>query len=292
MTRKMIRLLALLFLCLAAGTALAEPDLLYLHQIAIGHADAYLLTVGDTVVIVDAGLDTDANADTNGRLFDYFEALGIDHVDAHFVTHWHNDHAYNVNAINEMAGREDTVVYGTSAELPERFQPLVHGCYRQLKDGDRVTVGPLEILCVGPAADDLDGTNNRHSLNFIVYYGQHTFMFTGDWVDGSVNTRWREAITDIDVLSFPHHGLTPICMTSPAIRTMSPRVVLIPGPLKNEKNVKNFMLNESSIRFYPRFYSNNDGNILVISDGVTLRTAYGVRPGELPEGKAVKERKP
>lgn len=284
-------LLAVLCLCLAAGAAAAEGGLLYLHQIAIGHADAYLLTVGDTVVIVDAGLDTDSNVDTNGRLFGYFDALGIDHVDAHFVTHWHNDHAYNVTAINETGGGEDTVVYGPSPELPAVFQPLAHGCYRQLKDGDRVTVGPLEILCVGPAAADLDGYNNRHSLNFIVSYGAHRFMFTGDWVDGSVNSRWREEITDIDVLSFPHHGMAPICMTSPVIRTMSPRVVLIPGPLKNEKNVKNFMLNESSVRFYPRFYSNNDGNILVISDGVTLRTAYGVSPGELPAGKEVKERK-
>ena len=286
----LLPLLAALF-CLAAGTALAETEPLYLHQIAIGHADAYLLTVGDTVVVVDAGLDTDSNVNTNDRLFGYFEALGIDHVDAHFVTHWHNDHAYNVTAINEIAGTADTVVYGTSAALPETWQPLAHGRYQQLRDGDRVRVGPLEVLCIGPEDSGLDGFNNRHSLNFIVYYGEHKFLFTGDWVDGSVRRRWEAEIKDIDVLSFPHHGLTPICMTSPVIRVMSPRVVLIPGPLKNENNVKHFMLTESSVRFYPRFYSNNDGNILVISDGVTLRTAYGVKPGELPEGKPVKERR-
>ena len=98
-------------------------------------------------------------------------------------------------------------------------------------------------------------------------------------------------IRDVDVLSFPHHGLSPMCIRAETMRTLNPRVILIPGGLSSEKAVKSFVIGECGVSYYPRFYSNNDGNILVISDGVTLRTAYGVKPGELPEGKPVKERR-
>ena len=59
-------------------------ELLRLHQIDIGCGDAYLLTVGDYTVLVDCGTDSTlpiAQHVHNYPLFDYLEAVGIDHVD-------------------------------------------------------------------------------------------------------------------------------------------------------------------------------------------------------------------
>ena len=275
--------LALLF---SSALAMSTGPLMRLHQIARGHTDCYLITVEDTVVLVDCGVDTDVNQSAQ-PLLDYLEASGIDHVDAHFVTHWHDDHAYLVNTLNERYGLDSTVVYGASPLLPARFQPLAHGQYRQLRDGDSLSIGPLQILCVGPESPDVTGENNRDSLNFLVYYGNHRFLFTGDWVDYTIRQRHEHALDKIDVLSFPHHGLSPMCIKPATMRHLSPRVILIPGSGANEDKVKAFALKECSLKRYPRFYSCRDGHVHIISDGTSLWSAYNVEPGVFPSGKLV-----
>ncbi len=281
---------ALLVLACLCGAAAAETQLpeMRLHQIANGHTANYLITAGGTVILVDCGLDTDDPGASSDRMFAYLEAVGIDHVDAHIVTHWHNDHAYNVPALNRLYGTADTVVYGVSAELPARFAPLANGVYRQMSDGGRIAVGPVEILCVGPEAGERTGEQNRDSLNFIVFWGAHRFLFTGDWFDYTVARRHREEIDRIDVLCFPHHGLSPMAVRAETMRILSPRVILIPGSGQNEDAVKDFIFHACNVKVMPRFYSNRDGNAQVISDGVNLFTAYGMAPGELPAGKPVK----
>lgn len=280
----------LLICCLAvAGAGLCEgetPVYLRVHQIANGHTDCYLLTCGETVVLVDCGLDTDAGQRPD-RLLAYLAAAGIDHVDAHIITHWHNDHALNVNLLGGLYGTDATVVYGVSRELPERFRPLARGTYRQMRDGDRFALGPLEVLCVGPELANVSGEYNQHSLNFLVTYGQVRFLFTGDWVDYTVRRRHQAELDRIDVLSFPHHGLSPMCIKPETMRVLSPRVILIPGAGSSEDHVKTFALKECSLKRYPRFYSNRDGNILLTCDGVNLWSAYQVEPGTFPRGKLV-----
>ena len=278
-----------LLLCLASFAAAEEApqeplSILRVHQIAIGSADAYLITCEDTVVLVDCGRNTGTYRDSD-KLFAYLEASGIDHVDIHFVTHWHEDHALNIQPLSEMYGRPETVVYGPSRELPEEYSPIPNGCYRQLRDGDRLTAGPLSFLCVGPEGDDRTGWQNVDSLNILMTYGQHTFLFTGDWVDPSVRERYPEELNRISVLSFPHHGLKPFCISQKTMRLLSPRVILTPG--NAEGDVKSYVSRECSVRVRPRYYCAHDGNVQVISDGITLRTAYNVKPGEMPEGKIV-----
>ncbi|MBR3494636.1 MAG: MBL fold metallo-hydrolase [Clostridia bacterium] len=288
-------LTALAILCLLVGFAAAEeitlmtpvpqaPEL-RLHQISNGSTDCYLVTCGDFVMLVDCGENTSIHNSNSKRLFGYLDAYGIDHVDIHLVTHWHDDHAYNIPQINERYGGENTIVFGTSAELPERFGPLQHGVYRQLRDGDRVQAGPVELLCVGPEESDLSGEFNKHSLNVVMYYQSHRFLFTGDWVDGTVVKRHEEELNRIDVLSFPHHGLTPMCIRPYTMRVLSPRVILVPGGGGSEDKVKDFVFHECSVKRMPRFYSNRDGHVHVIVRGNELRTAYHVTPGEYPAGK-------
>ena len=270
--------------CAAEGTL---PEL-RLHQISNGNAANYLIMVEDTVIVIDAGINTDnkrANAD---RLYEYFSALGVDHIDAHIVTHWHNDHALNIKPFNDRFGLDTTVVYGPSQILPERFQPLTHGRYQQLRDGDRVRIGPTEVLCIAPERADVSGENNRDSLNFILTYGAHRFVFTGDWMDYTVMHRHKEDINRVDVFCFPHHGLKPMCVRPATMRQLSPRVILVPGSGASEDCVKDFIFHECSVKVMPRFYSNRDGHVQVISDGVTLSTAYKIEPGDLPAGKPLK----
>ena len=294
--RRCLAILLTLILILPFGEAVAgeEKELLRLHQVNIGGGDAYILTVGGLVILVDCGSDSTEPIGSgiwNKPLFEYLEALGTDHEDYHFVTHWHNDHCYNVNILAEMYGTDDLVVYGVSPEIWPELDPLAKGTYRQLRDGDHLNIGPLDILCISPPyREDLHGHTNRESMNFIVTYGAHTFMFTGDFMDWTLYKRWKDVLKNkVDVLSFPHHGLSnPISATKEVYRLVDPRVVLIPGGERG--TVKSFALNEAHVGEDAMYLCNHDGNLLVTSDGTNLWVAHDVVPGELPMGDPVPPR--
>lgn len=266
-------------------------SMLRVHQIDIGSGDAYMLTVDDTVILVDCGINTLTplgNGAKHPGLNNYIDSSGIDHIDAYFVTHWHNDHCYNVDYFLGLYGTEKTVTYGVSAEFFPGLAPLPAGTYEQMIDGGHVRVGPLDILCIGPVdQENLTGNVNQQSMNFIVSYGNHRFLFTGDWVDPSVADRWPDEITGIDVLSFPHHGHEPMYISKKCYTMMNPRVVLIPG--RGSYNVRKFV-QALGLPDQPILLSGNDGHLLVTSDGDSLWAASHVRPGEFPFGDLVPER--
>lgn len=102
-------LAALLLLTLLLPFAAAEKTeaeqalpMLELHQVNLGCADGYLIRFGNTTVLIDGG---EAWPNKPERLFpQYLEAVGVTHVDAYIVTHWHLDHCMNVNHILERWG--------------------------------------------------------------------------------------------------------------------------------------------------------------------------------------------
>lgn len=274
--------------------AWVNPELLRLHQINIGCADAYLLTIGETVILVDCGTDSTvpiSQGIRNAPLFDYLAAVGIDHVDYHFVTHWHNDHDYNVNSLGRLYGTDDTIVYGNSARLYKELDPLVKGTYKQLIDGDRLTVGPLEILCVGPEwFDRLPGDRNKDSLNFIVTYRNVRIMFTGDFIQDSLRKRWPDEIKNIDVFSFPHHGIRLHEQSAKVYKIIDPRLILIPG---NERGtVRSYAIHDAGAAGCEEalYLCARDGNILVTTDGINIWYATEVEPGDLPKGSLLPPR--
>lgn len=292
----------LVILCLAGAAACAAaeeeqtrhdpPGVLRLHMIDIGCGDAYLLTVDDLVLLIDCGTDSTlpiASHVYNRPLFEYLAASGIDHVDAHIVTHWHNDHCYNVDTLAEMYGTEDLVVYGVSKELYKELAPLPVGTYRQVKDGDRFEIGPLGILCVGPEyRDNRDGTHNIDSLNFVMTYRDIRFFFSGDYVDWTVLKRWKDEIADIDVLDFPHHGMEPLYMTKNCMKQINPRVITITS---RTRGVVNSFCKQCGLAEEPILLSVLDKtNAQIITDGTGLWYATNVQAGEFPDGEAVPAR--
>ena len=294
-----IFLTLILAVCCLTGCGSAEDapaperELLRLHQIDIGSADAYLLTVGDTVILVDCGTNITvpiSDHANNPPLFSYLEASGIDHVDVHFVTHWHNDHCYNVDRLSELYGTDSTVVYGASAEILKALDPLPAGTYQQLKDGDRLTVGPLDILCVSPPfSEKLTGASNSQSLNFIVTYGNIRIMFGGDFMDWSLVRRWGDTLADVDILSFPHHGLSnPFAVTEQVYKLVNPHLVLVPGGERGV--VRKFALHQAYAQTNPVILCSRDGNILVSTDGTDIWYAVQVEPGTFPLGEKLPPR--
>ena len=270
----------------------AEDGLLRIHQINIGCADAYLLTLGETVVLVDCGSDITepiALHYHNTPLFEYLGGSGIDHVDAHIVTHWHNDHDYNVNYIGEIYGRAETVVYGPSPALYDELQPLAAGSYQQMKEGDRLNIGGIDLLCISPAWKEIiPGDRNIDSLNFIITYGKVRILFTGDYMQRTLLQRWKEEIDNIDIISFPHHGIRLNEVPVEVYKLVNPRLVLIPGNSYGE--VRNFAIHTCYIGKNAVYLCGMDGHILCTTDGESIWYQTNVVPGTFPVGQMLPER--
>lgn len=274
-------LLFLLLPCLAAlsaGSAESLPEMQF-HQVALISANCHLLIAGDTVILIDGGTDTDANLSPE-PMFEYLAATGIDHIDAHFVTHYHNDHAQQLDDFSRLYGTDSTVVYGPSAKLPSRFLPLPNGRYEQITAGQETDIGPFRVKCVGPEpSDQITGEINRNSLNLVITYGQIRILVTGDFMTGYVRDHFAEDITDIDILIFPHHGIEPFAIGERALRLVNPDLVMIPG--RSSSAVIDFLKRND---LFPAVTSPAYGNVVVTSDGNTWELHDHVAPGEYGYG--------
>ena len=264
----------------ACGDPLPEMQL---HQVAIVSANCHLLIAGSTVILIDGGTDTDANLSPEPML-EYIAATGIDHIDAHFVTHYHNDHAQQLDDFSRDYGTENTVVYGPSPSLPDRFLPLPNGRYEQITAGQEVDVGPFHVKCVGPKpSPSLTGEINRDSLNLVITYGRVRMIVTGDYMTGYVRETFPEDIRDADILIFPHHGIQnrggEFAIGEKALTLINPDLILLPG---RSSSAVNALLKRLQITAEVR--SPTFGHVVVLSDGETWEMHDGVEPGEYTYG--------
>lgn len=270
-------LLAFLLAFLPVLPARAELPEMQLHQVNVGCANCHLLIAGDTVILVDGGSNWyKGTGNSPDKMMAYIAGTGIDHINAHFVTHYHNDHALHIQDFSALYGRADTVVYGTSLELPEKFSPLPQGSYCHLKKGDELDVGPFHVLCVGPSLVRFEGEINEDSLNILVTYGSFRMLFTGDYMSDDVCDDYLDEIRGADVFVFPHHGLEPFAVTSGALQKMDPKVILIPGDPEGMQRQRCRRLHLN-----PEIYGNHHGNIVICSDGQGYTVHEHVKPGEI-----------
>ncbi len=274
-------LLIICVLCLPVVSACGAESLpeMQFHQVALVSANCHLLIAGDTVILIDGGTDTDAHL-TPEIMMDYVAATGIDHIDAHFVTHYHNDHAQQLDDFSRLYGTDSTVVYGPSPSLPSRFLPLPNGSYEQITAGQEVDVGPFHVKCVGPEpSPSITGEVNRNSLNLIITYGRLRILVTGDYVTGYVLDTFPADIADVDILIFPHHGIEPFVIGPRTLRLVNPDLVLIPG--RSSAAVLELLAKNN---LSPEVRSPAYGNIVITSDGNTWELHDDVQPGEYVYG--------
>ncbi len=272
----------LLYLCclFLSGVSLAATEtdlpgpLFQFHQINVGRAQAHLIIYGDWGIMIDGGSPDEQTRET---LKTYLEASGIRSLKAYIVTHWHPDHAGNLNEVLSLLGDADTLVFGPSEAPDEKKLPLSAGQYVQMKDGDVHRFGPVSLTCVGPRTVIQDGQTNEDSLNVIIRYGNRRFMITGDYV----YSKWiiadhADLLSEgVDVFQFPHHGLKPFEVEPFVIIPMNVSYVLVPG-------FRAFVPKDRFINFGIRakWLDNNWGNIVFLTDGESLEMTEHAAPGQ------------
>lgn len=272
--RMLKRLLALLCCLFMMVPALAEDEdseseslpLMQVHQINLGFADGYLIRVGELNILIDGG-NAIPEQPTND-LMDYLAATGITRLDAYIITHWHLDHCMNLNKVLAVYGDAETVVYAPSEQNHPDYEPLANeAAYAQMVPGDVLEYGDLSIHCVGPVSLLNKGCRNQDSLNFVLQYGEFRMLFTGDFAASlNINKDYYDLCANVDVLKFPHHGMEPFEIGEQAIRTTSPKYVLVPG-VANKFKVWDFMDDHGAKLPQGNVLTVADGNIVLLVDG-------------------------
>ncbi len=278
--QKMMRavMVLLVALSLLLGTAAAEKPLLEVHQLNVGCANCYLVKCGETSFVIDCGIDQESTAEL---VDEYLAAADIGKLDACIITHYHRDHIRNMNRVLGGFADENTVVYGPSKGFYNKeYLPFAAGYYRQMVNYDQIQLGDVLITCVGPTDTKGGGNINKDSLNILLTYGSHRFLFTGDYVRSvDIINQHEELVRGIDVLQFPHHGLEPFCVDGWVVEIMQPKMIVVPGGFGSnvEKLLRKRNMEGTQV------LDTTKGNLVFLSDGAEMEIYTYVQPGQFAQ---------
>lgn len=167
----------------------------------VGQADAILIRQGDTVALVDCGLD--------GRVVTALVRNNVHHIDAVFVTHWDEDHWGGLPAVLEQFSVGTIAVAADALEdAPAEVLNRSGVEYRQVRRGDAVDIGAFCARVMWPF-ESVDGEGNEDSLVLLLSYVQEgkslRMLLTGD-AELDQEREFAQEVGDIDVLKLGHHG--------------------------------------------------------------------------------------
>ena len=182
---------------------------LEVHLMNVGSADSILLRLGDVAILVDSGIESNAN-----RILTYLASIGVDHLRYAFGTHPHDDH---IGGFPHILREIPTDVYLSPALFEDVANPSVQKLDAELrrqqipvqcvKDGDVLELGGVTLRFLqwnNPSAQ----VNNR-SMVLKVQYGERSILLAAD-----IEEHAQRALADAygtelraDILKFPHHGL-------------------------------------------------------------------------------------
>ncbi len=190
----------------SAEAAAPEVSAVFLN---VGKADAALVTVGKARYLVDTG--SKASADAMLKALDF---LGVDQLDAVFITHTDTDHVGGLKALLK-SGIGVKRLYASAFYNKESMEK--HPAFKQsekhalpldwLRGGDTVEAGgSSRFIVLGPLAQDPENENNN-SLVLRLETPQGAMLLTGDMETPAEQALLAaNLVQSAAVLKVGHHG--------------------------------------------------------------------------------------
>ncbi len=174
----------------------------------VGRADAAILRFNDITVLIDTGSEESAP-----QLIAGLNLLGVNRINALFLTHSHSDHIGGLDAIN--ANYAVSMVYspffseqtkGGEGKIVKRCEKLSLP-HTELKAGESVAItDDVSFSVLGPVElNEDDDNDNSLILRFTVQ--NTTFLFAGDMQFAEEHTLLATGVDlSADVLKVGNHG--------------------------------------------------------------------------------------
>ena len=226
--RLLAGLLAALMTALTGCAADAEAADVWMYAVSAGKADAILVGAGDSVCLIDAGY-----ARSRGKILAAMERMGVDRLDAVFVTHTDDDHTDGLEWLAE-SDIEVGAWYASAmyTGVKEKKHPAVKAAairgeqVRWLQAGDSVPLGGAKLDVLAPISlyTDKDDNNSlvmmlRSDAGSILLAGDMEFPEEAELVASGVSL-------DCDVLKVANHADDDTTGEA-LVRAASPQVAVI-----------------------------------------------------------------
>ncbi len=186
----------------------AATGTLTVAALDVGQGASTLLYSKGHAVLVDCG-GSGLN-DAGDVAADYLQSMGLSHLDALILTHYHADHA---NGVPELLSRVDVgllvlpdVTEGSTLRQEILTLAGEHGCEVELLyyyDAE-ITFGESQLKIYVPMGD---GGANEEGLSVLCTAGSYDVLITGDMNDVVERRLLKyKDLPDIELLMVGHHG--------------------------------------------------------------------------------------
>lgn len=211
-----------------------QPDKVNLIFLSVGQGDACLMTfpTGERIMI-DTG-----PFESRDKVVDQLHALGVDRLDAVYVTHGHADHAGNLLTLVRRFDVPKVYYGGTESDYGELLDKVRRrgATVAPLPEGDAFAYGDAVLTVLSPLSnrtyDDINGSSAVLKLS----YGENAALFMADataQTEEYMLFRYHRAELSADVLKVGHHG-SPSSSSLRFLRVVSPALSVISVGRDNE----------------------------------------------------------
>ena len=199
----------------------------------VGQGDAILVQDGGSAVLVDAG--------PGDAVIAALARNHVLHLDAVVVTHLHDDHYGGVVALAGRMGCDQVIVAdGVAGHIEGELEAAVVSMGAPVGEvayGDVLRVGGFSLEVVWPR-QEVDGSENAHSLEMVLAYDEHgrtlSGLLTGDAERDETGACVANGdVGDVDFLKVGHHG-SEVSIDEASAQALDPEVSVASAGAGNE----------------------------------------------------------
>ena len=259
-----------------SAAPVTDGDILTVHYIDVGQADAILLECGGEFMLIDGG-----NRDDGQLMVSYLQSCGVQELKAVVCTHAHEDHVGGLPSV--LAVFPTAAVYAPTTTYDTKiFNDFLYYTDQQRLEvtiptpGDKLQLGSTALTVLGPVKSYADPNNT--SIVLMADFGETRFLFTGDMEKEAENDMleyWDGRFNwNIDVLKSGHHGSS----TSSGYRFIyetDPEYAIVSCGKDNDyghPHIETIELYENA--GLPMLRTDELGSILAVSDGQEITITW------------------
>lgn len=246
---------------------------LRVYYLDVGQADSILVMDKEITMLIDAGTN-----EAGEKVVNFLKDKGITKIDYLIGTHPHEDH---IGGLDDVIDNFDigTIYMPKMQATTKTFEDVLDSIAAKNLQvttpvvGNKFTLTDADCTIMATDTEDTEDNLNLSSIVIRMTYGGNSFLFMGD-AEAEVEEarKWQPA----DVLKVGHHG-SKTSSTQNFIYQVMPSIAIIQVGKDNSYNLPNQetidKLNSVGTTIYR---TDEDGTILVISDGVNIKVETNV----------------